>query len=105
MTVLPPLPAPPAVAHGFQPFWAAVERGELALPRCPGCGRRVWYPADRCPGCGRIGLDWTPVDGRGRLFTFTIVHRSFVSPEPLREPYAVGLVELDEAPGVRLVGL
>jgi uncharacterized protein len=105
MTTLPPLPAALAVGGPFQPFWAAVERGELAIPRCPDCGRWVWYPADRCPGCGRLGLTWTPVAGGGELFTYTVVHRSFISPEPLAAPYAVGLVALDEAPDVRLIGL
>jgi uncharacterized OB-fold protein len=105
VTRLPPLPAPPAVSGPFQEFWNAVERGELAIPRCPECARRVWYPADRCPRCGRLGLEWAPVAGRGELFTFTVAYRSFLSPEPLRKPYAVGLVQLEEAPEVRLAGL
>ena len=105
MTTLPPLPSPPAMAGRFHPFWEALRGGRLAIPRCPQCGRYVWYPADRCPLCGRLGPEWTPVAGLGTLFTFTVVHRSFVSPQPLEAPYAVGLVELAEAPNVRLVGL
>jgi uncharacterized protein len=105
MSALPPLPGPPALAGPYQPFWDGVARGRLELPRCRDCGRWVWYPADRCPGCGRLGLDWTPIAGTGTVFTFTVVHRSFISPAPLDRPFAVGLVELDEAPGVRLVGL
>ena len=100
------LPEPPSFAQEFEPYWAAISRGELAVPRCDDCGRWTWYPTERCRDCGRLGLTWTTVAPLGTLFSFTIAHRSFL-PEGgrLSEPYAVGLVELDSAPGVRLVGL
>jgi uncharacterized OB-fold protein len=106
MIELPSLPPPPADAAAFQPFWEAIGREELALPHCPECGRWVWYPSDRCPGCGRLGPEWTRLAGRGTLFTHTVVHRSFLPGADRGDPpYVVGLIEPDEAAGVRLVGM
>jgi uncharacterized protein len=106
MIEIPGLPAPPVDAGLFRPFWEAAAAGHLAIPRCPDCSRWAWYPAARCLDCGRQGLAWTPVEGRGTLFTFTVVHRSFFPAHArLGEPYAVGLIELSDAAPVRLVGL
>ena len=99
---IPDLPAPPPDAGVYQPFWDAAARGSLALPRCRDCGRAVWYPAPRCPGCSGARLEWTPVAGTGSLFTYTVVHRSFLAGVEVTEPFVAGLVELDGAPGARL---
>jgi uncharacterized OB-fold protein len=101
--LVPVFPAPPEDAGLFQPFWDAVAQDRLELPRCQECGRWIWYPAPACPGCGGDRISWQPVIGNGSLFTFTVVHRAFL-PGPTRGiPYVTGLVELDGAPGVRLV--
>lgn len=103
MSPIPRFPAPPADAGVLQPFWDAVAEERLALPRCVDCGRWVWYPLPRCPGCAGGRLEWTALRGTGTLFTFTIVHRSFLPGVEVTAPFAVGLVELDGAPGPRLV--
>jgi uncharacterized protein len=100
---VPLFPAPPADAGALQPFWDAVARDRLALPRCEDCGRWVWYPLPRCPGCAGGRLEWTEVRGTGTLFTFTVVHRSFLPGVEVTAPFTVGLVELDGVPGARLV--
>jgi uncharacterized OB-fold protein len=100
---VPAFPAPPADSGVFQPFWEAVAQDRLALPRCLDCGRWIWYPVAGCPACGSARIEWTRLAGTGSLFTFTVVHRPFVPDLTLTEPYVVGLVEFDEAPGVRLV--
>jgi uncharacterized OB-fold protein len=100
---VPAFPAPPPDAGVFQPFWDAVAKDRLALPRCLDCGRWIWYPAPACPACGSDRIEWTNLSGTGTLFTFTVVHRSFLEGVKLSGPYVTGLVEFDEAPGVRLV--
>jgi uncharacterized OB-fold protein len=100
---IPEFPAPPPDAGVFQPFWDAVAQDRLALPRCHTCGHWVWYPTPRCPKCGGAQIQWTPLGGTGTLFTYTVVHRAFLSGVPVTQPFVTGLVELDGAPGARLV--
>jgi uncharacterized OB-fold protein len=93
---------PPADEPLLAPFWAATARGAVALPRCPGCGEWQWYPLDGCP-CGRVGApEWTELPGTGHIHTFTRVERAFL-PFGGEPPYTVVLVDLDGAPGPRLV--
>jgi uncharacterized OB-fold protein len=98
-----PLPEPD---HGpTRPFWEGAARGELVLPRCGACGRLVWYPRDRCPDCDAPEPAWGPVEGRGTLFTWTVVRHAFHPAFAPLLPYATGLVALDEDPRVRLATL
>ncbi len=85
------------------PFWAAAARGELALPRCDGCARFVWYPDGPCRRCGDGARTWTPVGGRGRLFSWSVVHRAFIPQFAGDVPFVPALVAIDEDPAVRLV--
>lgn len=85
-----------------KPFWDGCRAGELRIPRCADCGRWVWYPSAACPGCGGGRHVWTPVSGRGRIFTWVRVHRAFLPGFTERVPYITALVALDEDPRVRL---
>lgn len=82
-------------------FWAA----ELRFPCCMACGRWSWYPLPRCGGCGSNAFDWRQVSPRGTLYSWTRVHRAFGRQQDAPVPYIVGLVDIDEAKGVRLVCL
>jgi len=92
-----PLPQPDADTAFF---WDACARGELAILRCTACRRWVHYPRPRCPGCGATTLEPERVSGRGTVHSFTVTHFPVPGFEP---PFAVVLVDLDDAPGVRLV--
>jgi uncharacterized OB-fold protein len=48
-------------------------------------------------------LTWTRVAKRATLYSWTMVHHSFTEVDAARVPYLVGLVDLEEAKGVRLV--
>jgi uncharacterized OB-fold protein len=85
-----------------RPFFAAAERGELAIPRCQDCAAWVWYPQAICPACGGRRIDWTKVSGRGRIFTWVRVHRSFLPGLASRVPYVTALIELEEDPALRI---
>lgn len=85
------------------PFFAAAARGELRVPLCGGCGRYVWYPAPVCPRCGRDDPVWTPVSGRGRLFSWVVVHRAFLPAFEDKVPFVTALVALEEDDAVRIV--
>jgi uncharacterized protein len=88
----------------YAPFWEAASAGKVALPACPDCGVFQWYPlAGR--RCGHTGpLEWRDLAGTGTIFSFTRVERAFL-PSGGEPPYTVVLVELDGAPGPRLVSV
>jgi uncharacterized OB-fold protein len=82
------------------PFWAAAAEHRLRLPRCEGCGRLVWYPADECRRCGGADHRWVDLSGRATLYSWVVVHQQFLPQyEP---PYVTGLVALAEDPSARL---
>ena len=83
------------------PFFAGAARGELVIPRCDTCGAYVWYPQETCPADGG-SLAWTPVSGRGSLFTWAVVRRAFLPAFEDRVPFVTALVALAEDPAVRL---
>ena len=89
-----PIPVP---TPETRTFWEAARRHELVLQRCQTCGRYVFYPRAACPHCLGAELVWEPVSGRGRVHTFTVVHRGLKG-FPLGPPYVIAIVELDEGP-------
>ena len=84
-----------------RPFWEAAKRHEMVIPRCSQCNRFFWYPRAACPHCLQERWEWSPVSGRGRLHTFTIVRQPQNPAFAEDVPYAYAIVQLEE--GVRLI--
>jgi uncharacterized OB-fold protein len=91
-------PQPTEVSAGF---WKAAKRHELVVQRCGGCGVRRHYPQMLCPACQSAEWDWTPVSGRGTIYSFTVTHQAFHPAFADRVPYVVATIELEE--GIRMV--
>jgi uncharacterized OB-fold protein len=90
-----------------EPFWAALESGEFRLPRCAGCGRWTWPAHWRCGDCGSWDFDWTALEPRGSVFSWT---RTWYAFDRTKEragdlPYVVILAEIDDADGARVLGV
>lgn len=83
------------------PFWEAVKRHELLIPRCVKCNKFFWYPRQECPHCMQRDWNWEKVSGKGRLHTFTIVRQPQNPSFNDDVPYVYAIVQLDE--GVRMV--
>jgi uncharacterized protein len=85
-----------------EPFWSATAEGRFELCRCADC--RVWIhpPLERCRACGG-STSFEPVGLRGTVAGRIVMHRASV-PGMGAVPYAIVLVDLDEASGVRLTG-
>jgi uncharacterized OB-fold protein len=82
-------------------FWDAARRHELVAQRCHECGALRHYPQYLCPQCRSDAWSWTPIEGRGVVYSFTVTHRAFGAAWADRVPYAVATVELDN--GIRMV--
>jgi uncharacterized OB-fold protein len=84
-------------------FWDAAKRHELVVRVCDGCGTVLHLPRAYCHTCGSWDGSWKPVSGRGRLCSWTTSEHQVHPAYPV--PYTVVLVELEEDPSVRFVGL
>jgi uncharacterized protein len=89
----------PAITQDTSFFFEGAKRAELLIQRCESCGTLRHPPRPGCPKCG--SLDWATItaSGRGRVFSFVVVHYPQVP--GFEYPLPVVLVELDE--GTRLV--
>ena len=97
---IPPQPLPDEDSAGF---WTATAEGHLAICRCQGCRRWLHPPLECCPHCwDRTAYE--RVSGRGKLFSYIVVHQPAVPGYRDQVPYPVGLVELEEQLGLRLPG-
>jgi uncharacterized OB-fold protein len=83
-------------------FWEAARRGELCLRQCVSCGNFLHMPRAYCSACQSWETRWQPVSGRGHLHSYTVAEHQVHPAFPV--PYTIVLVDLDDAPGVRLVG-
>jgi len=95
-------PLPDVTWEPAREFWAGASRSELLIPRCTACGAYAWYPVARCRRCGEARFAWTRMSGRGRLFSWVVVHRAFLPAFAAKVPFVAALVALDEEPAVRL---
>ena len=97
----PALPKPRPVLEGLTgEYYGFCARGELRFQRCDDCGRWRHPPRVLCARCGSPRWTWTRSTGRGRVFTWTVVHQAMHPAFASEVPYAVLVVEMDE--GVRL---
>jgi hypothetical protein len=89
-------PLPDLTDIRLAPFWEAAAKGELRLPRRTDGGGFDWYPSG-------ADVEWVKLPGTGTLFTWSAVKRPLHPGYAGIAPYVAALVELDGAPGVRLV--
>jgi hypothetical protein len=73
-------------------FRAMRDQRQLLASPCPKCHDRLLPPKMYCERCFQeTSDDWVPVEGHGRVRSFTVVHRS-LDEEPLDAPEVVVLV-------------
>lgn len=88
-----PVPRPTPLSA---PFWEGTRTGELRLQQCDDCGAWRWTPQILCTNCHSAAYAWKATSGRGKVYSFTTVHRP---PTPaFAAPYVIAVVELDEGP-------
>ena len=93
-----PTPTLPAITELTRPFWNAAAQGRLLLPRCNACGRHFFRPEVACTHCFATDWQWVEASGRGRLYSYTVVHRA---PAPgFVVPFVLAVIDLDEGPAM-----
>lgn len=92
----------PAITTEAKPFWDAAAQNKLVMQHCKDCGAWVWTPRPLCNECGSEHVEWTPMSGKGEIYSFTVI-RQVVGRAASKAfepdiPYVVAWVDLDEGP-------
>lgn len=90
-----PLPTPDADSVAY---WQGLSDGKLLLQHCADCGHVQFYQQAFCRQCGADRLVHRAASGRGKVHSFSVVHRAPGPAFKQDAPYAVLLVELEEGP-------
>jgi uncharacterized OB-fold protein len=88
----------PRMTPDSELFWSGLRARRLMLPYCLDCGRPHLPPGPVCPACFSERLEWREASGRGRISTWTVVHKAWFPAFAADIPYNVVQVELDEGP-------
>ena len=94
-----PYPVPDRLS---KPYWDAARENRLLVQRCARSQRLIHPPVAVCPCCSSEDLEWVPISGRGKIYTFVVMHDLRVRGFEERVPYINVWVEPDEQRDVLL---
>ncbi|MEK9520237.1 Zn-ribbon domain-containing OB-fold protein [Streptomyces sp. NPDC087908] len=94
----------PVTDEDGAPFWEYAARGELRVQSCADCGELRFPPRPCCPHCQSFASEWRPMSGRGRIWSYVFPHPPLLPDYAAQAPYNAVIVELADAPRIRLVG-
>jgi uncharacterized OB-fold protein len=81
-----------------------LDEEKLMGSKCAQCGSVYVPPRPMCPKCHTAGMQWVEMKGKGKLAAFTCIAigPAFMAAEGYgrKNPYCVGVVELEEGPRV-----
>ena len=101
----PGLPQPRPAPDGLDaPYWEGLARDELRIQRCRSCDKWQWGPEWICHHCHSDDLAFAAVTGHGTIYSYERVWHPVHPALKDQGPYLVVLVELTDAPGVRVIG-
>ncbi len=86
--------------------------GKIMSTSCKKCGKKYYPPRADCSACMNSEMEWSPLNGEGKLVTFTKIYvppEHFAVRQPLMpfssvqfEPCPVGIIEVEA--GLRIMG-
>jgi len=86
----------------IEQFYKFIAEKKLMAVKCKNCGSMFLPPRPMCTNCFSNELEWTQLDTKGRLITYTVIH---IAPEQFQPiaPYGYGIIQLEK--GLRLPGM
>ena len=89
----------PPLGHDNAWWWEGIDRGELLIQKCSGCGELRHPPRPMCGKCQSTEWETQVSLGRGSVYSYTIVHHPQIP--GYDTPFAAATIELEE--GTRLI--
>ena len=77
-------------------YYEHAKQGRLVVQRCTACKLLRGSIGAACPFCTSLDWDWSPVSGRGVIYSYQIVTQAVHPAFADWLPYPIVLVELDE---------
>jgi uncharacterized OB-fold protein len=89
------------------PYWQAAQRHELVAQRCGQCATFMFPPTTICEHCLSGDLVWTPLSGKGTVWSFIVMYQQYYSSFAADIPYNIAVVRSAEGPKfiTNLVGI
>lgn len=94
-----PQPVRDAVNAPYLDGW---RDGKLLMQHCQSCDQLIFYPRPMCPNCWSTDLDWQTMSGRGKVVSYSVIHRPNHESFADEVPITLAEIMLDE--GVALLG-
>jgi uncharacterized OB-fold protein len=77
-------------------FLDAWRQGRLVVQSCAVCSRSIFYPRPMCPHCWSDRIESHEASGRGRIVSYSLVHRPNDPSFNDEVPIVLAEIELDE---------
>jgi uncharacterized OB-fold protein len=90
----------PPITEANRPFWEGAAVGELRLQICGDCQKARFPESPVCPHCLSSNVSWDALSGRGRVWSWIVMHHNYLPAFSGELPYAVLLVTLEEGPSM-----
>jgi uncharacterized protein len=95
----------PVIDESTRPFWEAAREQRLVVQKCGACGYYNHPPRSFCDSCLSQQLAYAPVSGRGKIYTFTVMHQRDVAGFEEESPFVNIVVELEEQQRLLMVAI
>jgi len=104
MTYTKPLPV---VDVWSRPFWEACKQNKLVIHRCNQSGEYFYPCSPISPVTRTHDWSWVEVSGRGKIFSFVVMHQLYFKSFTDDIPYLIAQIQLEEGPMLitNLVGM
>lgn len=95
----------PSIDPDTAPYWRAAKEHRLSLMRCVETQRFIHPPGPGSPFTGGTETEWVDLgsDITGTLYSYIVVYRAFARGFAEDVPYVTALVDIDQAPGARII--
>ncbi len=81
-----------------KPFWEACRQSRLTAQRCRRSGE-IWLPPSPISPVTRTAeWDWVNLSGRGKVWSFVVMHQVYFESFAAEVPYNIVQIELEEGP-------
>lgn len=81
-----------------EPYWEGCRNHELLIQQCLNCGKHQFYPRIICTACSSRRVKWVRASGRGKVISYTTIHRAPSKAYMEDAPYVVAIIRLEEGP-------
>jgi uncharacterized protein len=88
----------PHVDDDSRVYWESARAHAVRMQKCDDCGKFRFYPSPACHFCGSLTFTWTPISGKGEIYTYSILERAKGNSFADLVPIAIVMVSLDEGP-------